>query len=470
VNLYEVLGVNRNATAADIKAAYRKLAMKWHPDRNPGNERLAAEKFKELAHAYAVLGDEAKRQHYDETLNIDASTVDDENVDMKTAAQMFVDSMFELAIEMANKGYNKDIILGGLLSQGCPENIAREIVNEVWRLHAAKNTTPPPPKAAPKASPTVSSGGYRAGYTYLCLVAIAGAYWFVTAQRAPDHRSLTEPQHSVVAAPTEANREAIAPPPPDVPKISVIEQQIPTYSAATKSGTVRYQAFPAGSELGKAFNEHIDREFEIKLIGQQPVDKAGTHNLYYFASRPRLPDKYDCHACAPIVSAMMTSKGPGEEESVHIPLTILGRMGTFGEYYAMGRELPSIVEVAPGKKGIVFKDSDMGQGNIAGWLNLFSIERNGFKHLLTLDTEVSNTGTGNCDTNTPGSCVDLHVRIRFVKGATSGGFYPLRVSESGYKYDKDFNPIPATDSYVMVFDGRKFDRVSHAPSASAPGG
>ncbi len=62
---YEVLGVERNANADDIKRAYRKLAMQHHPDRNPGDAE-AESKFKEAAGAYAVLGDERKRTQYDQ--------------------------------------------------------------------------------------------------------------------------------------------------------------------------------------------------------------------------------------------------------------------------------------------------------------------------------------------------------------------------------------------------------------------
>lgn len=62
---YEVLGVDRNATADEIKKAYRSLAFKYHPDKNPGNTE-AEEKFKEAAEAYSVLSDEAKRQRYDQ--------------------------------------------------------------------------------------------------------------------------------------------------------------------------------------------------------------------------------------------------------------------------------------------------------------------------------------------------------------------------------------------------------------------
>jgi molecular chaperone DnaJ len=61
---YEVLGVERSATEQELKSAYRKLALKYHPDRNPG-DHTAEERFKEAAEAYAVLADADKRSRYD---------------------------------------------------------------------------------------------------------------------------------------------------------------------------------------------------------------------------------------------------------------------------------------------------------------------------------------------------------------------------------------------------------------------
>ena len=62
---YQILGVPDNASQEDIKKAFRTLAFKYHPDTNPGNEKQAEERFKEINEAYGVLGDKNKRQQYD---------------------------------------------------------------------------------------------------------------------------------------------------------------------------------------------------------------------------------------------------------------------------------------------------------------------------------------------------------------------------------------------------------------------
>ena len=61
---YAVLGVDREASQQEVKSAYRKLAVRFHPDRNPG-DTAAEEKFKQAAEAYAILSDTEKRARYD---------------------------------------------------------------------------------------------------------------------------------------------------------------------------------------------------------------------------------------------------------------------------------------------------------------------------------------------------------------------------------------------------------------------
>ncbi|XP_004302588.1 PREDICTED: dnaJ homolog subfamily B member 13 [Fragaria vesca subsp. vesca] len=66
VDYYKVLQVERNAKDDDLKKAYRKLAMKWHPDKNPNNKKAAEAKFKQISEAYDVLSDPQKRAVYDQ--------------------------------------------------------------------------------------------------------------------------------------------------------------------------------------------------------------------------------------------------------------------------------------------------------------------------------------------------------------------------------------------------------------------
>ena len=62
---YEILGVDRSATGPELKKAFKRLAIKYHPDKNPGNKE-AEDKFKEAAEAYEVLSDQQKRTAYDQ--------------------------------------------------------------------------------------------------------------------------------------------------------------------------------------------------------------------------------------------------------------------------------------------------------------------------------------------------------------------------------------------------------------------
>ncbi|NXC11905.1 DNJ6B protein, partial [Orthonyx spaldingii] len=68
VDYYKVLGLQKNASQDDIKKSYHKLALKWHPDKNPRNKEEAEKKFKEIVEAYEILSDPQKRSLYDKSV------------------------------------------------------------------------------------------------------------------------------------------------------------------------------------------------------------------------------------------------------------------------------------------------------------------------------------------------------------------------------------------------------------------
>ena len=90
---YDVLGVNKSASSEDIKSAYRKLAVKYHPDKNPGDTK-AEEKFKEASEAYGILSDKKKKQDQSNDGKKDNEEKKDDNV---------VDADFEEVKDEDNK-------------------------------------------------------------------------------------------------------------------------------------------------------------------------------------------------------------------------------------------------------------------------------------------------------------------------------------------------------------------------------
>lgn len=108
MDLYEILGVNKDATDEDIKMSFRKLAQKYHPDREGGDE----EKFKQIKHAYEILGDAEKRKRYDDT-----GDVGEDVTDYEASAIQTLRNYFNLAINQ-NKinimDYCSDALIGAM--------------------------------------------------------------------------------------------------------------------------------------------------------------------------------------------------------------------------------------------------------------------------------------------------------------------------------------------------------------------
>jgi len=116
---YEVLSVIRTATQEEIKSAYRKCALKWHPDRNPEEKSTAEAKFREATEAYSVLSDAQKRAAYDRYGHAGVSGV--------AADTGFNSSIFEEFQDIFG-----DFFGFALVDEGAPARSAAPICDTTW--------------------------------------------------------------------------------------------------------------------------------------------------------------------------------------------------------------------------------------------------------------------------------------------------------------------------------------------------
>lgn len=201
----------------------------------------------------------------------------------------------------------------------------------------------------------------------------------------------------------------------------------------------------------------------LRLEGKQTVELPdGAAWIYYFVATPRLPKGYDCHACHPVIAAMMTRYDVlTDEERVLAPLQGLTTMGYFGNYSMVQFGFPTVSAVGPGKVGLFFPNGDHGQGDQVSFVEVASIESSGFRYLGALPTGENMDGTGRCGRNsdTPSKpCANWRAAIQIDSG-TPGPYYAVRISESGKRMNDQYEPAVTTASYLVRFNGTQYERV-----------
>ena len=102
---YRILDVNRDARAEDIRKAFRRLALRYHPDRNPSNSKEAEEKFKEINEAYEVLSDEEERRQHDYLTGLSGYPRSRIVMEDAFSESLEVDVVREMLQELANLGF-----------------------------------------------------------------------------------------------------------------------------------------------------------------------------------------------------------------------------------------------------------------------------------------------------------------------------------------------------------------------------
>jgi curved DNA-binding protein CbpA len=149
---YSILEVGPEASADEIRANYRRLAMKWHPDRNAGS-REAEERFKLISEAYSILSDPDQRQAYEERKSEQAEPNHGfQGFDgfagfgafagfaaftREKAASMFMEEMYVLATELTMQNVGWRDIAQELAKRGCPESTAAEIARAMEQRRKA---------------------------------------------------------------------------------------------------------------------------------------------------------------------------------------------------------------------------------------------------------------------------------------------------------------------------------------------
>lgn len=144
--LYDVLGVTHDASSAEVKAAYRRAAMRWHPDRNPSDRAEAERRFKRVAEAYTVLSDPVARVAYDAELARSrrrenwgqdrprGARSNPHGEDDPTAT--FLAAILDFALERAIEGADEITIFHALIAEGCPESIAHAVAKRAVQMAA----------------------------------------------------------------------------------------------------------------------------------------------------------------------------------------------------------------------------------------------------------------------------------------------------------------------------------------------
>lgn len=150
--IYATLGVQPDATLDEIKRAYRRATMKWHPDRNLGREAEAYAAFQEIREAYAILSDAEQRRVYDEVFaqemqrwqaERDAQEAQEREAqrERERLAQEHYEKMVAIAMRFADEGHNRDVLFGVLLGRDCDAELAARIADSVWALQEARRDT-----------------------------------------------------------------------------------------------------------------------------------------------------------------------------------------------------------------------------------------------------------------------------------------------------------------------------------------
>ena len=359
-----------------------------------------------------------------------------------------------IALAIATQGHDRDAIVSALLSRGCPRSNAEQAADQAIEMqpggdkwhHASPNVN----AAAPQTSILAS--------VVLPIVGLLVAGFFLLVMSNPNTFRTREEVPAAAASATVGYQPTI--PVPAKTWSSQLPADVSRFDEVKGEGEIRYASLPPSDEF-QGFRDELAKPFVLKLL--QMVPMPGGRQLLVFSSHP--PD-FGCHACHPLLSAMLVAASNGEPYITLLPLQVLGTAGKFGSISLQGDRRVSLLKVGPNREGFVFKDSDGGQGSIVEWGNFFGIEKDAFRPLGYFHVHEDSFGSESCLDQKKELCAQKDTKIRFARGSAFADYFDILASEVSidpYKGDG----LPASRTYVMRFNGERYAEVPSVPASSA---
>ncbi len=470
---YEILGVLSSASDDEIKSAYRRAAMRWHPDRNQANRAEAEARFKELSNAYLALSDASTRAGYDASLRGPARRAE---APRGPAHAALLEAMAEFADALAARGHGREAIRGALRSKGCPEAVASSIADEAVARHAAQRAAPQRHEPRrndddedvwARRTPRALPGG-RFWRVALPLAAIVAAVLVVYANRTEPGGDAAPPAEaqadSAAGAAGAAGRPAAL--------ATLLQPPVEGFNDATGVGRIVYTSLPPDP----AFDDHrryLGTPYEFRRLQTLALPNDTGRRLVFFASRP-LPEKtgdpFGCQGCQPIVSVMLVEEGATGGPTRILPLQPLLVAGDRGKVDLQGDRAPAAVQIGPEKAGFLFRDGILAQGFTYETAKLYGIEPDGFRLLGVFAAHTDAFGTSECARMPRAQCAQSDTQLRFTTASPpQHGYYDLTATErsvvaiggEAHRAERDTR---------FVFDGNRYVLPEAGGKTPPPGG
>ncbi|SAL57978.1 hypothetical protein AWB71_03170 [Caballeronia peredens] len=418
--------------------------------------------------------------------------------------KVFVEGMTAWAIDLKVQGYTADQIRSMLESHQCPTPIA-VAVSAMFSGNSAPRVNPASASSSGQASPAAKKGSTPTRSVLRKVVGALGmaAILALIYQALPKNKATTHSTRQIASTSLAADAQ----PPHPVPvgaaseglslveksgsetggggvgqsasaPISVLQSGPPlqqpysvlsslaafrTFDPSSGTGTRDRASFHGLDGVGPSDSDNglyaVKVEARLKLPNEE-------RTVYLLKSTPVRAQGYECHACAPIVSAVVTVQTSQGEEQLDSQLVDLGTLGAWGTY---DFSEVALVELGRRHPGLIFPLSYSGMGEHTSSIEIFSVDAKSFRKLASVETGGDNSGTSQCDAQ-KSECENYSVSVQFLRDNKSA-YYPLQLTVSGRKRNASGTVVPVSVTAVARFNGSSYviepasrDNTSSSPS------